>query len=165
MAKRSILGPFPEGKHDHRECVSDALAAARDLCQRRGARLTALRQRVLELVWGRHQPAGAYDILEELKADRRGAAPATVYRALDFLLEHGLVHRIESLNAFVGCGEPGQSHTGQFLICRRCRTVAEMDDVDVAGVLARSAAKTGFRVDRQTVELSGLCPECHARAG
>lgn len=164
MAKRSILGPFREGKHDHRECIDDALAAARDLCTRRGVRLTELRRRVLELVWGRHQPVGAYELLGELRAERRGAAPATVYRALEFLLEQGLVHRIESLSAFVGCGEPGQPHSGQFLICRRCRTVAELDDVDAAGVLARSAAKAGFRVDRQTVELSGLCPACVARA-
>ena len=87
--------------HDHSHCVSDALRAADALCARSGARLTALRRRVLELVWQSHRPLGAYDILGVLSSeDGRRAAPPTVYRALDFLLEHGLIHRLASLNAY-----------------------------------------------------------------
>ncbi len=161
----AVLGPFKVQRHDHDRCVASAVAAAGELCARRNLRLTELRRRVLELVWGGHQPMGAYDILEELRRERRGAQPPTVYRALEFLMENGLVHRIESLNAFVGCGEPGRPHGGQFLICRRCRAVAEMDDPEIASVLSRNAARAGFRVARQTVELDGLCSACDAAAG
>lgn len=165
MAQRStpanaILGPFKVRRHDHGRCVAEAVAAAVALCARRNLRLTELRRRVLELVWGGHQPMGAYDILEELRLERRRAQPPTVYRALDFLMENGLVHRIESLNAFVGCGAPDRPHGGQFLICRRCRAVAEMDDPEIVSVLSRNAARAGFRVARQTVELDGLCSAC-----
>ena len=165
MAGPSVPAPFQRDRHDHQECVSSAVEAAHELCARRRIRLTELRRRVLELVWGGHAPIGAYEILDTLRGERRGAAPATVYRALDFLRENGLVHRIESLNAFVGCGAPRHSHSGQFLICGACDTVAEMDDGEIAGVLSRNAAKLGFRVDRQTVELTGLCPACAAAAG
>ncbi len=170
MARQSdianaVLGPFKVHRHDHDRCVASAVAAASELCARRNLRLTELRRRVLELVWGGHQPMGAYDILEELRLERRRAHPPTVYRALEFLMENGLVHRIESLNAFVGCGEPGRPHGGQFLICRSCRAVAEMDDPEIASVLSRNAARAGFRVARQTVELDGLCSACDGAAG
>lgn len=161
----AVLGPFKVRRHNHDRCVTQAVETAGELCARRNLRLTELRRRVLELVWGGHQPMGAYDILEELRSERRRAQPPTVYRALEFLMENGLVHRIESLNAFVGCGEPGQPHGGQFLICRRCRAVAEMDDPEIASVLSRNAARAGFRVARQTVELDGLCSECDGAGG
>jgi len=165
MVGPSVSAPFQREHHDHQECVSSAVEAADELCTRRRIRLTKLRRRVLELVWGGHAPIGAYEILDVLRGERRGAAPATVYRALDFLMENGLVHRIESLNAFFGCGAPRNTHSGQFLICRACDMVAEMDDGEIAGVLSRNAAKFGFRVDRQTVELTGLCPACAEAVG
>ena len=99
--------------HDHSQCVDSALADADALCARQGVRLTALRRRVLELVWQSHKPLGAYDILGTLsEEDGRRAAPPTVYRALDFLMENGLIHRIASLNAFIGCVRPEHSHQG-----------------------------------------------------
>jgi Fur family zinc uptake transcriptional regulator len=150
------------GPHDHAACVDDALETAEALCGERGARLTPLRRRVLELVWSSHRPVGAYDILGKLGDGRGKAAPPTVYRALDFLIEHGLVHRIESMNAYLGCNHPEQSHTGQFLICRECGDVTELDDEDVRQTLRRKAAALGFDVRSQTVELVGLCANCKA---
>ncbi len=161
----SVLGPVRLRPHDHGKCVADAVGAARALCAERGLRLTELRQLVLELVWGGHEPMGAYDILDELRRERPRAQAPTVYRALEFLIENGLVHRLQSLNAFVGCGGPGRPHTGQFLICRQCNAVAEMDDPEIAAVLSRNAARAGFRVRRQTVELDGLCAECGEEQG
>ncbi|MSP66611.1 MAG: transcriptional repressor [Alphaproteobacteria bacterium] len=157
--------PFHEAPHDHHACVAAALAAADLVCRQKGARLTALRRRVLELIWSRHAPARAYDILEQLKGERGGAAPPTVYRALDFLIEHGLVHRIESLNAFVGCNDPRYGHSAQFLICRRCGTIAELEDAEVARLVRARAAALGFRVSHQTIEIAGLCPGCDAGSG
>ncbi len=151
---------FAGADHDHRACVSDAVAAAAALCRARGARLTELRQRVLELVWGSHEPVGAYDLLDGLAAAGRRAAPATIYRALDFLVSHGLVHRIESLNAFVGCPDPMTPHAGQFLICRVCGVAAELDDAGIGGAIAESASDLGFRVHQTTVEVLGTCPRC-----
>ena len=160
---QSISSPnlvFASADHDHGHCVSAALAAAAEVCERRGARLTELRRRVLELVWRSHAPQGAYAILETLHSQGRPAAPPTVYRALDFLLEQGLVHRIESLNAFIGCPTPETLHPGHFLICSGCGAAAEVGDRRIGAAVRESAAEIGFRVERQTIELTGLCPSC-----
>lgn len=147
-------------RHDHGSCVKDALTRADALCAERGVRLTAQRARVLELVWSSHKPRGAYAILEDLSADGKRVAPLTVYRALDFLLEQGLIHRIESQNAFVGCPDPGTAHTGQFLVCSCCGNATELTDRGIAAAIAESAAAQGFTVQRQTVEVTGICPDC-----
>lgn len=147
--------------HDHTHCIADALTRADALCAERGARLTALRRRVLELVWSSHRPRGAYTILEDLsQQDGKAAAPLTVYRALEFLVEQGLVHRIESLNAYVGCAAPGDVHSGQFLVCEACGDAAEIDDPGVGAAIIAAAAERGFRVQRPTVEVRGLCKSC-----
>jgi len=151
---------FKSEDHDHDHCVADALAAAARICEERGERLTPLRRQVLELVWASHRPARAYDLLDRLQEHRSSAAPPTVYRVLDFLLEQGLVHRIESLNAFVGCGTPGDHHGGQFLICRSCEKIAELDAGSITDAVEQVAAENGFQVERQTVEAFGLCPDC-----
>jgi len=150
-------------EHDHERCVADALDAAIDLCERRGNRLTPVRRRVLELVWRSHEPVGAYALLELLRDDGWSAAPPTVYRALDFLLDNGLIHRIESRNAFVGCSDPRRPHQSQHLICRQCGAVTELAADAVIGAVRSSAAAIGFTVERQTVEVSGICRACAGR--
>lgn len=154
---------FSASTHDHRHCVDNALDAAALLCERRGVKLTALRRRVLELVWEGHQPTGAYAILDVLRAEDGKAAPPTVYRALEFLHAHGLVHRIESLNAYIGCVRPNHPHAGQFLICESCGAAAELHDEGIDKAIARGAGQLGFRALRQTVEVAGLCPECQRK--
>lgn len=156
----SVVTPFKHADHDHGHCVDDALAQAEHQCRQRGVRLTPIRRRVLELIWNGHAPVKAYDLLDRLRAERRSAAPPTVYRALDFLLEEGLIHRIESLNAYIGCGSPAHPHVGQFLICEHCHAVAELDDNDVHRVLSGKAGELGFQVSSQTIEINGLCPLC-----
>lgn len=153
---------FAHRGHDHGSCVADALARAERLCSNRGTRLTDLRRRVLELVWSSHEPVGAYRLLELLDRETGGrrAAPPTVYRALDFLMEQGLVHRIESLNAFVGCDQPHADHAGQFLICARCGASLELNDPGIAEALSACADRLGFQVERPTVEIKGTCPNC-----
>lgn len=149
--------------HDHDHCVSDALTRAQALCATRGAKLTDLRRQVFELVLESHRPAGAYDLVARLgEAGGKPVAPQTVYRALDFLMEQGLVHRIASLNAFVGCSHPDTSHAGQFLICTRCREVAELGDPGAVGMLAARAAERGFAVQSTSVELTGICAACRS---
>lgn len=133
------------------------------MCRGRGLALTPLRRRVLELVWRSHEPVGAYQILRRLRRRGKTSAPPTVYRALEFLLENGLVHRIESRQAYVGCAEPGAGHSGQFLLCGRCGAAAEVADARIDRAVARGAAAVGFAVERQTVEILGLCPRCRPR--
>ncbi len=185
---------FAGARHDHRSCVKTALGTAARLCAERGARLTPLRRRVLELVWRSHAPVGAYDLLPRLSHARgtarggtarggtaRGgtaekgapAAPPTVYRALEFLLAQGLIHRIESLNAYVGCmnpeGHPENAHGGadggQFLICSDCGAAAEVHDPRIDRAVARRAEELGFAIRRKTIEVQGLCPPCQRRQG
>ena len=151
---------FSDGGHDHQRCIDTALDEAAELCARRGVKLTALRRCVLELVWDSHQPTGAYALLDALRRENRKAAPPTVYRALEFLTAHGLIHRIESLNAYIGCVRPEHPHAGQFLICQACGTTAELDDPGIMKAVGDGARRAGFQALRQTVEVAGLCPEC-----
>lgn len=141
---------------------------AEALCRKRGVALTPLRRQVLDLVIAADKPVGAYALLDRLKAERPGAAPPTVYRALEFLLENGLIHRIEKLNAFIGCAEAhaghGHHHPHQFLICRRCGETAEIADHAAAHALEAAAKAQGFRPERMVVEIEGLCAACAAGA-
>lgn len=157
----SAASRFPDPRHDHAACAAQALDAAEALCASRNERLTAIRRQVLEIVWRGHHPIGAYDILAAMQAAAgRKVAPPTVYRALEFLQAQGFVHRIESLNAFVGCHDPGKPHAVQFMICRQCRTAVEMHDPRIADALAAAAAAAGFTPQERVVELSGLCARC-----
>ena len=137
-----------------------ALAQAEALCQQRGVRLTDLRRRVLEIIWSRSTPLGAYTILDVLRDDGRQGAPPTVYRALDFLLEQGLIHRLASLNVFTGCRRPGSHHGGQFLICRDCGRVSELSNPAIDVALRAETDARGFEVLAQIVEILGRCPDC-----
>ncbi len=149
-------------QHNHQHCIDDALLRARELCQQRNLKFTRIRELVLATVWANHQPVGAYTILEELaKESIRRPAPPTVYRALDFLLDNGLVHRIASLNAFVGCSDPGDAHQGHFLICRQCQIATELDAKLINPAIAAAAAQQAFTVETASVEVVGYCAQCH----
>jgi Fur family zinc uptake transcriptional regulator len=146
--------------HDHDRCVDDALKRAEAICAKSGARLTELRRRVLALVWRSHEPVGAYDVLAALGGDGRRAAPPTVYRALEFLMEQKLIHKIESRNAFIGCVTPDAPHSGQFLLCSNCGNAVELSDGAIEAAVAETASREGFRIRRVTLEVEGLCPRC-----
>ncbi|MDT8419460.1 MAG: Fur family transcriptional regulator [Desulfuromonadales bacterium] len=150
---------FSCNKGGHQICIAEAIHVAEVLCRQRKQRFTNIRRRVLQLVWHQHKPIGAYQVLEALQQEGR-AAPPTVYRALDFLQQMGLVHRIASLNAYVGCAHPGIPHDGQFLICESCKTLAELDAAEISNAIQQSADRSGFKAHRQTVEIMGLCPRC-----
>ena len=149
-----------QSTHDHDQCVSDAMRRAEAICEARGLRLTPIRRRVLRLVWAGHKPVGAYDVLDALSEAGRRAAPPTVYRALDFLMEAGLVHRLDSLNAYIGCPDPAHQHSGQFLICRDCQRVIELDASAINDRIRDLAADAGFSAEQQMLEVRGLCANC-----
>jgi Fur family transcriptional regulator, zinc uptake regulator len=148
--------------HDHTHCTGDVLAQAEVLVATRGLRLTPVRRRVLEILLEAHRALGAYDVLNRLATEGYGNQPPVVYRALDFLVEHGLAHRIQRLNAFTACMHPGQAHAPVFLICRACNAVAEAGGEAIGVALA--AAAGAFAIERSTVEALGLCPACQVPA-
>ena len=150
--------------HDHEHCVEDALAAADKLCVEQGLRFTPLRRRVLELVWSSHKPVGAYALLDKLRSEDLGSAPPTVYRALDFLIEHGLIHRIERMNAFIGCSHPGEAHRGFFLICGDCGNAEELEAEELGDAITAGATKRGFIAREMTLEVTGVCADCRKAA-
>lgn len=146
--------------HDHDNCIADTLALVERDCEDRRLQLTAVRRRALEVLLKEHRAVGAYEVLEVLRAEGLGAQPPVAYRALKFLVDHGFAHRIERLNAFVGCVHPGERHAPSFLICRGCSTVAELPARRAVDTLRDAASDLGFTVESITIEADGLCPAC-----
>ena len=157
---------FPAPNHDHDRCTADALAHAEALCATRAQRLTPIRKQVLEALLGSHKALGAYEIIDRLAAKGGRPAPITIYRALDFLMDNGLVHRIESRNAFVACVH---SHANNdliaFLICENCGAIGEASSTGVAGTLSAAARAAGFSPKTQVVEITGVCAHCRSKSG
>jgi len=153
---------FHAPDHDHDRCTADALAHAEAICAKRSQRLTPIRRQVLEVLLGSHKPLGAYEIIERAGKGPR-PAPITVYRALSFLREQGLVHRIESRNAFIACVN---NHASEdlvvFLICDRCGEVGEAPSSSVAENLKAAARAAGFTPKAPVIEISGICAHCRA---
>lgn len=146
--------------HKHALCVTSALQAAEILCEKRKLRLTPVRRRVLEILLEHHRAMGAYEVLDRLRGEGFGSQPPVAYRALDFWVEAGLVHKIQKLNAFVACAHPSGGHDPVFMICRGCERVAE-GTVDPAGsAVERAASAAGFQVETTVREVEGLCPKC-----
>jgi Fur family zinc uptake transcriptional regulator len=144
--------------HNAKAFVREVAAA----CEARGLRLTEIRMQVLELIAAADKPLKAYDLLDRLKGDRGNAAPPTVYRALDFLLENGFIHKLESINAYASCHHPGVAHHVPFLICDECESATEICDERVAKLLSDQAKALGFRARAQTLEVHGKCKRCSA---
>ena len=141
--------------------IETQLERAAAACAREGGQLTPLRRAVLALVLEAGRPVTAYQLLDQLKATRAGAMPPTVYRALDFLITHHLVHKIEQLNAFVACIDPGHhAHAVQFLICHRCGTVQELDNHSISHAIDDAARAIGFHPASVVVEVNGTCAQC-----
>jgi Fur family zinc uptake transcriptional regulator len=152
---------FPMPDHDHDRCASEAIAHAEAICAARKERLTPVRRRVLEALLASHAPLGAYELIDRLALRAARPAPITIYRALDFLREQGLVHRIESRNAFVACvhnhasGDPVV-----FLICEKCGAVGEAASAAVADTVRLASRAAGFTPKTPVIEISGICAHC-----
>jgi Fur family transcriptional regulator, zinc uptake regulator len=146
--------------HDHSHCSQNLLAQADALAEERGARLTPVRRRTLEILLEAHRALGAYEVLERLSQDGFGKQPPVAYRALDFLVDQGLAHRVSRLNAFMACTRPGEAHNPAFLICRTCHGVAEVPAQPARAAVTEAAVAVGFAAERVAIEVVGLCPAC-----
>jgi Fur family transcriptional regulator, zinc uptake regulator len=154
---------FPKPDHDHERCASDAIAHAETICAARKERLTPIRRQVLEALLASHQPLGAYELIDRLSVPGARPAPITVYRALDFLREQALVHRIESRNAFIACVHNHESADPVvFLICEKCGAVGEAASAAVADTIKSASRAAGFSPKTPVIEISGICAHCKA---
>jgi len=160
--KRQDINAFHS--HDHITCAGDGLKRAEVLCADRGLRLTPVRRRTLEILLEGHRALGAYEVLERLAAEGFGHQPPVAYRALEFLVDSGLAHRVRRLNAFTACCQPGDAHAPVFLICRQCDAVAEASERAIRDAVDETAAGMGFEIERLNVEALGLCPACSGDA-
>lgn len=152
------------GVHDHQN-VETRLLEAESICSAAGARLTPLRKEVLELILNATGPVGAYDLLAKLKgSSERPAAPPTVYRTLDFLLEKGFIHRLTSINAYIPCCHPRAGHQAAFLICSKCHIVKEASAKGLIEQLDQLADSDEFNAHHSIIEISGLCQQCSNKA-
>ena len=162
MAKTHACSSPDHHVHD----AAGFVAAVERACSERGLRLTEIRARVLGLVADAGKPIKAYDLLDKVREGEGAgaAAPPTVYRALDFLLANGFIHKLESVNAFVACQHPNAAqHSAPFLICDGCHKAVELEDENVVATLDTQARALGFSPQTQTLEVHGLCAECAAK--
>ena len=147
-------------RHNHHSCIVDGVSAARAHCEAAGLQLTPIRERVLEILLQEHRALGAYDILDRLREEGQRSQPPVAYRALDFLVKHGFVHKIERLNSFVACVCPNKQHAPAFLICTECGKVAEAISGKLRNSLLDTSQSAGFAIERTVVEAEGICPNC-----
>lgn len=146
--------------HNHAACIQSALNYAQSICDKNAAKLTPIRKQVLTLIWQSHKPLGAYDLIEMVSQSGKRTAPPTIYRALEFLQSLGLIHRLSTLNAFIGCSVQEEHHEGCFLICTECNNVEEMNASDTCAQLKHKVAPSGFTVNQTQIEVSGICAQC-----
>jgi Fur family zinc uptake transcriptional regulator len=157
---------FPAPDHDHGRCTADALSHAEAVCAERAQKFTPIRRQVLGALLSSHRPLGAYEIIDELAKSMQRPAPITVYRALDFLMTNGLVHRIESRNAYLACAAHDHDATSAvaFLICERCGLVGEIPSGSFAKDLNAAARASGFAPKLSVVEITGVCTHCQKKS-
>ncbi|MBF0454407.1 MAG: transcriptional repressor [Magnetococcales bacterium] len=152
---------FPEAGHNHERCKLTILAIAEKRCRDNGVRFTPQRRQVLEILAQSHRALGAYDILERFQPNREGrTAPVTIYRALDFLMENQLAHRLSSLNAFVACSRQHDGPDVQFLVCNSCQSVAELSTPTLHQAIHQEVDSADFTITTPLVEIGGICSTC-----
>jgi Fur family zinc uptake transcriptional regulator len=146
--------------HRHNQCIKNALARAEQVCNDGALRLTPTRRKVLELIWQSHKPIKAYDLLGQLSTGEHVEKPPTVYRALDFLLENHLIHKIESNNAYIGCEIEHNALDSKFFVCDKCHEVKEVHEPKLNKALQDTSNKQGFIANQTTIEIHGTCAWC-----
>ena len=146
--------------NNHHKCIDSALKNAEKICADKKLQFTPIRKTVFKLIWQSHSPLKAYDILEELQKEDPSEKPITIYRALDFLLNNRMIHKIESQNTYLGCTHPGELHNCYFTICKKCNVVHEGCESNFLGGIYETLKKEDFMVNHITLEIQGICKNC-----
>ena len=163
----SSIPPVPAlafAPHDHGDCRDRVRAEVAAVCAARRLRLTPARAFVLDTLLESHRALSAYELLDRLREAGLGGQPPVVYRALDFLVSHGFVHRIERLGAYLACTQGEGAHRAAFMVCRKCRSVAETALPRGSRGLSAEAAQAGFEIERVVIEAEGICAPCREGA-
>lgn len=147
----------------HPDAIGEQLRTAEALCAERGRRLTPIRRKVLELLLRHGRSLKAYELLDAMRAEYPGAAPPTVYRALDFLMDEGLIHRLDAVNAWTACHDAAGEPHDLLVVCTGCGAVAEVSDPVMSQQLAERVALTGFALATHETEIRALCPQCQQK--
>lgn len=145
---------------NHENCISTTINQVEKICAENGLRFTKIRKAVLEIIWESHRPIKAYDILTKISNINYSEKPPTVYRALDFLMENGFVHKINSLNSYVGCSHPNEHSDCYFIICSICNEVQECCDSTITKTIKKILNKNTFKHDYIALEVNGQCNYC-----
>lgn len=164
--RNALSAPLPmptTSRESHSDTVGAQLDVAESLCAQRGRRLTPIRRKVLELLLRHGRSLKAYELLDSMRAVHPGSAPPTVYRALDFLMAEGLVHRLDAVNAWIACHDAGGVPHDLLVVCTGCGAVAEVSDPAMSRQLAERVARTGFALNAQEMEIRALCPLCQKK--
>jgi len=151
-------------RSSQRATIAAQLGTAESLCLQRGKRLTPIRRKVLEILLHQNRSLKAYELLDEIRRVQPGAVPPTVYRALDFLVEEGLIHRLDAVNAWTACLDAAGDPHDLLVVCTRCGAVAELSDPVLSRQLAEKVARSGFILTGHETELRALCRQCHRLA-
>jgi Fur family zinc uptake transcriptional regulator len=152
-----------ELKHAAADDTQRVLERLERTCRVRGQRVTRQRRAVLQVLLAEGGALTAYELLDRLRRSGGRSTPAAVYRALEFWMDSGLVHRMDSTRSFVLCEHPEGPHPGQLLICRQCGTVIEAEDKAVSEAASRLGSRLNFTLDVGLLELTGVCALCCAR--
>ena len=147
-------------KHDHSTCLNKSMLALEKHFHTNKLQLTPLRRKIFEYLLKDHKPLGAYEILNKLRDDGFSSTPPIAYRVLDFLITEGFVHKIKRMNAFVACTNPGNRHSPAFMICRKCKKVAEVQKDETMFDLKKVSSKD-FEIEESVIELIGVCKPCN----
>jgi Fur family zinc uptake transcriptional regulator len=161
MSNSPLTDAFPAPGHNHAPCLNVALERAQRAFAAKGSRLTELRQQVLAEMAGSHDAIGAYEVLDRLARKGIRVAPISVYRAIDALLETGVIHRLESRNAFFACHAGHAPERSQLVLsCERCGRVAEVPGESVFRAIDSAVEGARFQTRRTVAEVSGVCADC-----
>jgi Fur family zinc uptake transcriptional regulator len=167
MNAPAIRPPFPGEEHNHGLCVEEAMRRARRVCGEKAIKLTVLREAVLREIASSHRPVGVYDLIERIGGSGgRRLAPISVYRIIDVLLGAGLIHRVESLNAYFACNGAHGSHASPLvLFCQDCGRVAETEADSAWRAIAETTKAGRFVVKDTLIEVKGICADCCGKPG
>ena len=131
------------------------------LCKKRGIKLTTQRRTVLDIMLTANKAMSAYDLLDLLKLSEPQAKPPTIYRALEFLLEQGFIHKVESSNSYIICPHfQDPEHISILFICDKCQQIIEKHSQDIEHQFKQLAQQRDFLIKHSVLEIHGFCQQC-----